>query len=419
MKPEVSIIIPVRNNLHYTKKCLESIAASSLQTTYEIIVVDNESDDGTKEFLEEKAARGELQVIRNDPPQSFAVSCNRGAEKAAGDYLVFLNNDIEAFPGWLDAMMRVVKRDDRVGAVGAKLLFPDGTIQHAGVGFHYFRRMRRVGPYHIFRKFPCDAVAVNKEREYRCVTGACLLTPRRVFMETGKFDERFINCFEDVDYCLRLYDLGYKIIYTPEAELIHYEGQTAGRRDSEMISYQILQEKWNADLRPDDWNYFQEEGFVLVEDNRGELTVQPGKELQKWWTLILELEKLGEYRRALDEVKNLEKVIGSQHRDLFLFKGRCHRRLKDHRAARLAFSRAAAVDAESPEPKLELVQIALEEGKRGEALRWLQRLIRRHSGDLRCSDWRKQYQRLRESSGGQAAMSGDRVLTEAIPAAPV
>jgi GT2 family glycosyltransferase len=198
MKPIASIIIPIRNNLHFTAKCLESIASSPPKTAYEIIVVDNASDDGTREFLEEKDNAGELQYIRNDSPKPFAASCNRGAEAAAGKFLVFLNNDIEAFPGWLDALVEVAERSDRIGVVGAKLLFPDGTIQHAGVAFHYFKRLRQYGPYHIFRKFPRYAPAVNKEREFKCVTGACLLSPKKVFMESGGFDERFINCFEDV-----------------------------------------------------------------------------------------------------------------------------------------------------------------------------------------------------------------------------
>ncbi len=418
MTPEVSIIIPVRNNLHYTRKCLESVQATAPEIPLEIILVDNASDDGTKEFLEEKTASGELLAIRNDPPQPFAASCNRGAEAASGDFLLFLNNDIVAFPGWLEAMLHTAKRYERIGAVGAKLLYPNGTIQHAGVGFHYFRRLRRVGPYHIFRKFPRDAAAVTKEREYRCVTGACLLTPRRLFFETGKFDERFINCFEDVDYCLRLHSLGYKIIYTPEAELLHYEGQTSGRRDSEMVSFQILQGKWESELRPDDWNYFEEEGFILVEDERGELSVQPGRELQRWWSLILELEKAGEYRRALDEVETLEKVIGTQHKDLYLFRGKCYRKLRDYRAARLAFARAAVLNTESPEPALELVQVALEENKRSEALRRLQRLIRWHSDDTRCSDWQKQYRHLQESLSAEVSAPGESVNGRALQTAP-
>jgi GT2 family glycosyltransferase len=231
---DVSIIIPARNNLGYTRKCLESIQASPPEVSCEIILVDNASNDGTKEFSEEKAAQGELQVIRNDPPQPFAASCNRGAKAARGKYLVFLNNDTEAFPGWLEAMVKCAQNVPDAGAVGAKLIFPEGSIQHAGIAFYYSEKYKRVNPYHVFKEFPRNAPAVSKPREFQAITGACLLTPKGIFDELGGFDERFVNCFEDVDYCLRLRESGYKVLYTPEAELIHYEGKTAGRNDHQV-----------------------------------------------------------------------------------------------------------------------------------------------------------------------------------------
>lgn len=417
MKPDVSVIIPVHNNLDYTERCLASLAAAKPNVPFEIIIVDNASDDGTKEFLERKAAQGEIRFIRNDPPQPFAASCNRGAEAASGDYLLFLNNDTEAFPGWLDAMMRTITRDDRIGVVGAKLLFPDGTIQHAGVGFHYFRRSRRVGPYHVFRKFPRDAVAVNKEREYRCVTGACLLTRRNLFIESGQFDERFINCFEDVDYCLQVHDSGYKIIYTPEAELIHYEGQTAGRGDNELYSYLLLKEKWGNKFRVDDWSYFEEEGFILVEDELGMLSVLPGKELRQWWEIITQLADIGEFYRALEEIGKLEKILGSYHKDFYLLKGRCYLKTGDFYRARLAYARAAAMDAENPEPKLGLVQIALAQRERTEAARWLQRLLHRYPDDERSATWREMRRQLQTSIPRNTAKMNPQAAEAVTPAA--
>ncbi|MFH1862103.1 MAG: glycosyltransferase family 2 protein [bacterium] len=211
----VSIIIPVKNRLEFTRACLHSIQATKPQIPYEIIVVDNASDDGTGEFLHAQTESGNLIWIYNDPPRPFAASCNRGAARASGEFLLFINNDTVALPGWLEELCRPIEANARIGAVGAKLLYPDDTIQHAGVAFHYFKELKVCGPYHIFRTFPRYALAVSKEREFQAVTGACMLTSRAVFDELGGFDEQFINCFEDVDYCLRLRECGYKVVYTP------------------------------------------------------------------------------------------------------------------------------------------------------------------------------------------------------------
>lgn len=393
MSVKASIIIPVRNKLDFTARCLQSITASPPRVNHEIIVVDNASDDGTRDFLEEKASQGQLNAVRNDPPRPFSASCNQGARIASGDYLVFLNNDTEAFPGWLDEMVGVSERDSRIGAVGAKLLYPDGTIQHAGVAFHYFKKARRYGPYHIFRKFPRYAPAVMKEREFQCVTGACLLSPKNVFLEMDGFDERFINCFEDVDYCLRLRQRAYRVVYTPRAELIHYEGQTLGRNDNILQSDRVLREKWEGKLKDDDLDYLEPEGFIIQEETPGQLSLRPGKEMQSWWHAIHQLVELRQYGMALEEMDKLEKIIGGNHPEIFDLKGKCHLGMGDFRGARLDYARAQSEDPLNPDPKWMLVQVALAEGKTREARRRLEGLIERHPDDERCAEWREMLDR--------------------------
>jgi tetratricopeptide (TPR) repeat protein len=335
MSIKVSIVIPVRNNLHFTQKCLESIALSPPQVGYEIIVVDNASDDGTHEFLKLKKQYGELDFHRNSIPQNFSASCNQGAHMSMGNYLLFLNNDIEAFPGWLDAMVEVAERQQRIGAVGAKLM----------------------------------------------------LTPRELFLGSGSFDERFINCFEDVDYCLRIREMGYKVIYTPKAELTHYEGQTPGRKVGVMESDRVLREKWGNQMLADEWNYLEEEGFAVEEDDLGTLTIFPGQELQQWWRAIYQLMELDQFATVLDEIEKVEVIIGANHLHLCETRGKCHIALGDYQAARADYAKALTFDPKNPDLKWGLARVAIAEGKISDARKRLEKLIEAHPADERVTAW--------------------------------
>jgi GT2 family glycosyltransferase len=338
--PKVSIVIPVRNKLELTRKCLESIAAHDPLVNYEIILIDNASEDGSKEFFEEKTIRKEISFIRNDSPMHFALSCNQGAAMASGDYLVFLNNDTEAFPGWLDAMVEVGERDKNIGAVGAKLLYPDRTIQHAGVAFFKSDFTNMTYPLHLFKDFPKTSPAVSEEREFQVVTGACLLTPRRLFNDFGGFDTVFINCFEDVDYCLRLRERGYKVIYTPKAELIHYEGQTPGRNDNVRQAGVYLQGKWAGKLNADAVDFLRAEGFYIYEYEAGLLTVCFGPAMMKWWELIKQLIDLGQHQIALQELETMRRHAPGTA-ELYVLIGRCLVALNRNDEAREAFRKVA------------------------------------------------------------------------------
>jgi GT2 family glycosyltransferase len=221
--PRCSIIIPVLGQWRYTYACLRSILLARVEASFEIIVVDNGSTDATPELLAGFAPR--VRALRNEVNAGFVGGCNQGAAAATGEHLVFLNNDTEVRPGWLDRLVETVERFDRVGAVGAKLLYPDGTLQEAGgivfsdgSGANYGKWQDPAEPRFRFL------------REVDYCSAACLLVPRRVFEEVGGLDLRYMPAYyEDTDLCFGLRARGYQVLYQPLAEVVHHEGGTAGQ----------------------------------------------------------------------------------------------------------------------------------------------------------------------------------------------
>jgi GT2 family glycosyltransferase len=234
--PRVSIIIPTRDKVDLLERCLESIASTTSYRNYEIIVVDNASSDSrTLAYLERLPHR----VIRYPGPFNFSQLNNLAAREAGGNHLLFLNNDTEVIAsGWLEAMLEHSQRPE-VGAVGAKLLYPDGTIQHAGMGLkpshialhlHRFRGPNEHG-YHGL----ADVI-----RNLNAVTGACLMTKASLFNEVGGFDETLPLTYNDVDLCLKLRARGYLTVYTPFALLYHHEGISTNA--GEIIEIEVSEE---------------------------------------------------------------------------------------------------------------------------------------------------------------------------------
>ena len=236
--PSVAIIIPTRNNLEFLRACIDSLNKTTYRN-YELVIVDNESDDpGTLDYLASLPHR----VLRIPTPDgfSFAAINNRAVEQVNTDYVLFLNNDTEVIsPEWLSAMVGYMGMSE-VGAVGARLLLPDGRIQHAGVVNGYYDRM--AGP--AFKLTPATDNGylsyAKVTRNYSAVTAACLLTSRLLFENVGGFDEQtFAVAYNDVDFCFRLLAAGRRIVYCPQAELIHHEGASRGFDDNprELASY--------------------------------------------------------------------------------------------------------------------------------------------------------------------------------------
>jgi tetratricopeptide (TPR) repeat protein len=176
-----------------------------------------------------------------------------------------LNNDTLVTPGWLNTLLETAEGDDNVAMVGAKLLYPDNSVQHAGVVFNQAGKV-----YHQYRYFYRDHPAVNKTREFQVLTTACLLIRTSVFLQVGLFDENFRNGFEDVDLCLRVRQLGYRMLYNPNCVVYHLESMTIGRFDREIENSQYFQEKWQDRIVPDDYIYYQEDGLRLEWTVNGE-----------------------------------------------------------------------------------------------------------------------------------------------------
>lgn len=234
--PDVTIIIPTYNHASLLRDCLESLELTTY-ANYEVLVIDNDSDDpDTLTYLRTVAQRKRHRVISIPKPASgfsFAALMNEAVSHATTDFVLFLNNDTRVIsPRWLSQMIGY-GRMDGVGAVGARLYFGDGTLQHAGIvnGFHE----GLAG--HAFRgALPHDwgyLSFIKTAREFSAVTAACMLTPRALFLSIGGFDETaFSVAYNDVDYGYRLSIQGWSSVYCPEAELYHFEGKTRGKRDN-------------------------------------------------------------------------------------------------------------------------------------------------------------------------------------------
>jgi GT2 family glycosyltransferase len=255
--PRCSIIVPVFNRAWLTRQCIDVLLSDPpVETDREIIVVDDASSDTTSQIL---ASYGDqIRVIAHEANTGFATACNDGAAAAAGEYLVFLNNDTLPFKGWLDALVRYADRHPKAAVVGSKLLFPDDTIQHAGVAITEDR-----GPRHIYAGFPADHPAVNKSRRFQIVTAACALFRRGPFEDAGGFDDSFVNGFEDVDLCLRLGELGHEVHYCHEAALYHLEEATRDRSDY-LQNYELYIRRWRHKVEPDAFLRYIEDGLVQL-----------------------------------------------------------------------------------------------------------------------------------------------------------
>lgn len=230
---DVSIIIPAYNQADLTQQCLQRVMASlPTDKSVEVIVVDNASSDDTPRVLEELArCHPEVRVIRNAHNLLFARACNQGAAAARGKVFVFLNNDTEPRPGWLESGLGILEGDESIGAVGGRLLYPDGTLQHAGIEFiPEGQPGYRWWPRHRFLGAQGNDPRVAYPQDVAAVTGACLFLRRAAFEAVEGFDEAYIMYFEDLDLCFKLRHAGFRIVYEPGIVVVHHEGQSSPGR---------------------------------------------------------------------------------------------------------------------------------------------------------------------------------------------
>ena len=235
-EPLVSIIIPNKDSRAILERCIDSIVQKTVYPSYEIIIVENNSvTEDVYSYYETVQRRYPMvRVLTWDEEFNYSKINNYGVHEAKGDYLLLLNNDTEVIePHWLDSMLGFCQRDD-VGVVGAKLLYPDDTVQHAGVAMLYCPDLSLMGgPVHMFcdldRDEPGYANRAIFSQDVSMVTGACLLTKRALFDALGGLSEKYRVAYNDVDYCLKVRREGHLVVFDADALLYHYESFSRGK----------------------------------------------------------------------------------------------------------------------------------------------------------------------------------------------
>lgn len=271
--PLISILIPCKDHAEDTEICIESILQKSTYKNYEILLVDNGSvEKDTMELFEKLAKNKRIRILHWNHPFNYSEINNYAAKEAGGEYLLLLNNDTEVItPGWMEEMLMYAQRED-VGAVGAKLYYGDDTIQHAGIilgmgmdgiaGHAHYRQPKENLGYMGRLYYAQDMSAV---------TAACMMVKRAVYEELNGFDEAFEVAYNDVDFCMRLRKEGYLNVFTPYAELYHYESKSRGLEDTKdkrkrfEKEVKMFKERWKKELEEGD-PYFNP-NFDLMRDD--------------------------------------------------------------------------------------------------------------------------------------------------------
>lgn len=246
--PDISIVIPVYNQLAHTLDCLRSISKQECTYSFEVVVMDDGSTDKTLETLFQIEG---IRYFRNDHNLGFIRNCNHGAEFALGKYIVFLNNDTKVLPGWLQALRDTFDHQDKVGIVGSKLIYGDGRLQEAGgiiwedgTGWNWGRLEDANHPRYNFL------------RDVDYVSGASLMIAKQLFFELNRFSSALENSYyEDTWLAFAAREAGYRVVYQPKSALIHYEGVTSGRdivsgaKRYQAVNRHIFVERWAHALR--------------------------------------------------------------------------------------------------------------------------------------------------------------------------
>jgi glycosyltransferase involved in cell wall biosynthesis len=229
---KVSIIIPTKDNVEILRRCVDSILQKTTYTNYEIVIVDNKSrENATFNYYATLKDNKKISLLRYDKPFNFSEINNFGVSQTNAEYVLFLNNDTEVITeNWLDLMVGFAQRKE-TGAVGVKLLYPNDTIQHAGLILDERGNVKR--SHRGYPRFSLGyAGRIMSVQNVAAVAAACMLMRREVFDEVGGFDPEFVIAHGDIDLCLKLLERGYLIVYEPHAELYHHESYTRGYEDT-------------------------------------------------------------------------------------------------------------------------------------------------------------------------------------------
>lgn len=259
--PLVSIVIPNKDQAEMLKNCLDSIREKSTYRNYEIIIVENNSkEEKTFAFYKSLSGQKNIQVVYWDREFNYSAINNFGISKAKGDYIICLNNDITVItPEWMEELLGHCQRKE-VGAVGVRLYYPDNTIQHAGIVIgiggiagSLFVGMNRNRSGYLHK--------VRLQQDLSAVTAACMMIKRSVFEEVQGFEEKLAVAFNDVDFCLKVCNCGYLVVYDPYAEMYHDESKTRGTEDTKekvrrfQSEIEYMRSHWITILKKGDPNY--------------------------------------------------------------------------------------------------------------------------------------------------------------------
>lgn len=273
-KPLVSILIPTKDHIDLLKTCIDSILQKTTYPNYEIIVIDNnsEKEETFTYFKKDLKKKKNVIVERLECPFNYSYINNVGVNQyAKGDYIVLLNNDTEIItPNWLELMLGYASREE-IGTVGVKLLFPDETIQHAGI---IMGKGGLAGHAHYGKPRNYEGVGCELKIPYNVIasTAACLMFSKRKFTEVGGLEEQLQVAFNDVDFNLKMIDAGYRNIFLPNVEVYHYESKSRGldttpeKQKRFMQEWQFMEEKWKDKIKHDPYyndNYSKNEDYCL------------------------------------------------------------------------------------------------------------------------------------------------------------
>lgn len=245
--PRVSIVIPVYNQFEYTYLCLKSILKYSGEVEYEVIVADDCSTDYVKEL--EKIVEG-ATIIHNEENLRFLLNCNNAAKKAKGQYILFLNNDTQVQPGWLKPLVDLIEKDDTIGMVGSKLVYPNGYLQEAG-GILW----KDASAWNYGRNQDPDKAEFNYIKDVDYISGASIMIRADLWKEIGGFDERFVPAYyEDSDLAFEVRKHGKRVVYQPLSVVVHFEGVSNGKDEKsgikacQIVNNKKFYEKWKTVL---------------------------------------------------------------------------------------------------------------------------------------------------------------------------
>ncbi len=249
-EPEVTIVLPTRGLGQLLERCVQSLAERTNYRRWRISVIDNSGSGALKERVERLKGLALVEYRRYDGPFSFSAICNAAVEEATTPYVCLFNDDIEVIRGeWLEAMLEHGQRAE-IGAVGAKLLYGDGRVQHAGIAMGIFGVCG-----HPYKFWPGESEGyfggLSLVRNVAAVTGACMLVRRSVWQEVGGLEPTLPVAYNDVDFCLRLLQRGYRIVITPYALLHHLESASKPSHAVDPKELAFIQEHWRKHIEHD------------------------------------------------------------------------------------------------------------------------------------------------------------------------